>query len=1768
MKEILKKKYFIESDDFNKYKNDKNNKIRNQNFSNFLNNIINNIIANNLINENKLINKNNNNNTNNKYKYELLMNKEDAKDKKNEFESELNAGNKNNIDKNKNRHKLIQKIEHNEIYSINYNFEKRKVFQKLINKNYNNDDIADFQIPFEKEDIFNEYDKKLIEKIIQNIHDDKEDENFEIQNVKPPKYADNLSKEDNISSDQYIVKELINICKQYIYLFFEQFSKCNLQFSNIAFCFILDCSLYLGYTNKFIYLMIILSILKTIQMLNIKFCILLSGDDNFKVVIKSYEENVNYDDLIERIYETYIIKRYRNNLVKSVQIAVEYLKYNEKCNHLFLIFSDCLDDSIIQFTYWKNKIFYNIYNSFIFFIETSHQLTSSQENIIIDKWKNFERKANKSTKSKVKVINFSRKKIKEYNNNFNISDFLNQITIKENLDKDNKNNLIEQKKINIDYFDRILDFDGYKDNDKIYFFNADKQKRLNKKNLIKSNMEFDLNNKIKKKNIPEIKNHISKILKFHQDKSLIESVFYPNKATQKKLSTKGSEIDILSLILYTICPVQEPMIYLEDKGGMIRDYSITIIIDNSITCFNELNEKHSYLTIINLLKIVYTISVPSFDLIVTGGFNEKSNILIFNKPSVTIFKNDAIYHELLSLLSNPINNPDLIKAIKTTYNLKSKNKIDKESYIFILTDGLLHKKNEKEINLYLNLIQLLGIKVFGIGLGLYPYKAKELFKTLIYTPNPKNLLKGISIIFGKSNKTENELRLLSEKEGINIEELQKIFSQLEDNNKFVYKNLRKELNEIKQGDDILSLFCNKEKIIFDHIDFPIRNIEDGKDLEIYGEDILKSQKILMVMLWSYDLNKRNESPFVLPKYINEESKANGTCIKSAIEHFGLDNYVVVDYKSAIDELIKTNDKGECLYFSVWTFCGPQYPILPPIDGNKNNTDPYLVEEYINVLIEFWKNGGSLVFLAEGDPLNFQVNLFLEKIDFSKDEKPKFRISGEYYGDEVLKFDRSGKMEINGLFDKKSKKSYYKGIEIQRQSLSHNLAFIYEGFTISYAVDSINKKKITIKEKEKLNPFLPFSVNSEGGISTLIYEADQKGRGDIIIDCGFTKCFLNMKNTGTFRFIQNIAAWTARPEIIYKIEKKKPNEWRPKGIKYKVNYKSHYNGYLKYELKNPKEMKSLFAIDLSISTTFDLYREEVTKLLDYYFDEERGDIIYIWGGKKENISKEKLIHYFEVHHSIGLTYPSLIAQIIDCERKKLCKHLVIVTDGNVSKKEISEADDIMKKINYHFEYVSIYIIGNNGDMSVGVPFCRRTPNKTFMKKEKDNDFKVQATLTPEDINTLEEIEKIDNFKIFMDDYDKIKNAIQAECIGTSENKEIKRKLESSFEKILKNLKNEDKNNIDMELFNKRKNILLGMTQGSLLEAFSLENINAAINNYMENDLDNQEKENIIKKGNKSELFQNTNVILEKDKKLDNTENDNLNKSKNKILFEMHLPFNNNNINNNNIILENSMNDLKKPNINNSVINNFNNNMNSISNKDEKYISQNITDNFSKSNNMNLNNTKTNNNVNLNNNYNMNKNLDYSNMDSNNIKYNINNLNSMNNNNMNNNKIIDKNMIFNSNDMNNINFNNNMNLINMNNNNMGQINNYNNNVNNFNNNINSNNMSNNFNKDGLINNFNNNLFYNNMEQMNNYNYNMNNNFNKNDLINNYNNNLYYNNMGKIINYNNNMNNFNNNIYSNNMNNNFNFNDLINNFNNNFYNNNMMPNINNNNNLNNNN
>lgn len=85
------------------------------------------------------------------------------------------------------------------------------------------------------------------------------------------------------------------------------------------------------------------------------------------------------------------------------------------------------------------------------------------------------------------------------------------------------------------------------------------------------------------------------------------------------------------------------------------------------------------------------------------------------------------------------------------------------------------------------------------------------------------------------------------------------------------------------------------------------------------------------------------------------------------------------------------------------------------------------------------------------------------------------------------------------------------------------------------------------------PFYPFSRDIDNGISSLFYLSDEKKRGDIFIDCWFTKLFINMgKDDISFRYFQNIASWSARREIHIFYDNKDIKEWRPEGINYIID----------------------------------------------------------------------------------------------------------------------------------------------------------------------------------------------------------------------------------------------------------------------------------------------------------------------------------------------------------------------------------------------------------------------------------------------------------------------------------------------------------------------------------------------------------------------------------------------------------------------------------------
>ena len=99
-----------------------------------------------------------------------------------------------------------------------------------------------------------------------------------------------------------------------------------------------------------------------------------------------------------------------------------------------------------------------------------------------------------------------------------------------------------------------------------------------------------------------------------------------------------------------INPSPDPMIYLEEKGGMIRKYSVTLIVDTSFSCFNPLSISFSLQTLRIILSTLNSIDLPLFDLILSRETNPL--IICSNVNTIkAINPKSSLWEILLSYLS-------------------------------------------------------------------------------------------------------------------------------------------------------------------------------------------------------------------------------------------------------------------------------------------------------------------------------------------------------------------------------------------------------------------------------------------------------------------------------------------------------------------------------------------------------------------------------------------------------------------------------------------------------------------------------------------------------------------------------------------------------------------------------------------------------------------------------------------------------------------------------------------------------------------------------------------------------------------------------------------------------------------------------------------------------------------------------------------------------------------------------------------------------------
>ena len=1219
---------------------------------------------------------------------------------------------------------------------------------------------------------------------------------------------------------------------------FTNISKLNLTeeipYKNLEINILLDCARTISDTEKFFVMLQVCALTTVFYSLEIPYLISVVGDSGFKVVLKELEEEHLIDSL-QKALDCIFIKRCNTNIASCIKTATDKFKTLENDNNnsqrVFYMFTNGLDEEFALYEQWKERIFTNPNHSFAFILSKPKTIKEEQSQFLTDFWDKFSNFC-KTNQIQVELIEMSKEKLFIQNKNtFEINEEYLKIYIKSILnvlrrtnDNDNKNK-IEKSHFEIKELNNIPSKDYLKNLGNILIDNPLRElkeepytKKI-KMPLIQEAVPKLGQNEVKEisKNIGSIirvsninnddKNEIRTFMKYFKIRkekinlSILDLIFKPNLPTQTILTDIGTHIDVNELIKYFLNPTPNPRIYRELGDGFIKNYGVTVIIDSSISCFSPLSSQHTWSTIQVLLSAIGAVDLPCFDLIVSG--NPNPYVICSEKNSLDILSEKSqIWPILFDRLNRNIKNTDLASAIRTAYNLHNLRKSEHPDFLFVVTDGLFSLSEIKRIINNVIFCMIKGLNVFGIGVGISPFGIEKLFPNIIYSSNPDKLIQGIASCFSGSSSNNQTMKinvsgLKNKINDLNIEDSQK---------KPLFKKLKNELMNIPvelSGYDYYQTEIPpnaKEEELTGDGQFSVQNYG------MYEKNYFQGQKLLIVMPYSYGMNE-GEDERLSYEYITK-SMDNTECIQSSIDYTGIQSEVVINYKDAIDKLIKPGEfkKGCCDYYACIIMSGEPYAELP-----NSNDDPYLLGQFIKVVKQFWENGGALGLFADNAPFNYQINLLIEELF----PNSNFRVAGNHPGMQDIIGDDTGKLINNASFNRKIQMidNYARNI------ISHSLNSIYEGKTISYFVEKPedddllyygkNEDLTMITDPEKLQPFVPFSKDSDGGFNSVFYSSNDD-KGDIVIDCSYTKFFLEMGTKGTPRYIQNIVSWLGAPEKHQQRDGcKDGSEFRPRAIDIQIDWNHKWNRFKarKKELKSPEDMKTLFAVDCSGSISGkEIYFNKLKELRLKYYNSTRGDKFYTWGNDYYYKNEEEMDNFIQEKFGPDGTSSYYIAEIGRETKNENFEHLIIVTDGRVGTGDIDESDKRVKKYGLEYSFVSTYIIGKGGDESVGCPFSRNCPGETHIIDKYGNE-RIQASLSREDQQALSNIDSINKWNIFKSKYENLFKAIRAKCLGRNADEELKSKL-NNLKNRIKDAKNEEKD------FIKKFNNLYKMADGQI------------------------------------------------------------------------------------------------------------------------------------------------------------------------------------------------------------------------------------------------------------------------------------------------------------------------------------------------------------------
>jgi hypothetical protein len=193
---------------------------------------------------------------------------------------------------------------------------------------------------------------------------------------------------------------------------------------------------------------------------------------------------------------------------------------------------------------------------------------------------------------------------------------------------------------------------------------------------------------------------------------------------------------------------------------------------------------------------------------------------------------------------------------------------------------------------------------------------------------------------------------------------------------------------------------------------------------------------------------------------------------------------------------------------------------------------------------------------------------------------------------------------------------------------------------------------------------------------------------------------------------------------------------------------------------------LFAIDYSTSVTGNsFYYQEVSTIVK---DNLRGgDVVILWDHGYRQVTPEELEIVIESQSGGGGTAPVAIAEAVSVLGKSTSWHLVLITDGQVGVTSIDQCDNFVKDEGLSFRFVTGFIIGGEGNLSVLCPFtrdCSHIVHSIGMSGSSIVRHEV-ARVNDEDVLLLSKIEEIQTVERFESSFESLRRSLTARTLGT-------------------------------------------------------------------------------------------------------------------------------------------------------------------------------------------------------------------------------------------------------------------------------------------------------------------------------------------------------------------------------------------------------------------